>query len=120
LLGKYVLGRKTWRYTQAILGGILRQEYPHVDHREYPAHLHVNVEAAMRGQGIGQRLMEAYLEQIRQLGVPGVFLNTTTVNKAAIRLYERQGFQLLENRRMSVWSYLMERPVENCCFGLQL
>ena len=120
LLGKYLIGGKTWRHARAMLGGILRREYPHVDYGKYPAHLHINVDVSMRGRGLGRRLMGAYLDQIRHLGVPAVFLSTTTANEAAIRLYERQGFRLLEGRRTKVWNYLMERPVENCCYGLKL
>jgi GNAT superfamily N-acetyltransferase len=42
--------------------------------RDYPAHLHVNVEAAFRGRGIGKQLMAAYVSDLQTSGVPGVHL----------------------------------------------
>jgi ribosomal protein S18 acetylase RimI-like enzyme len=118
--GKYQLGSKTWRFTRSLLGGVMRKEYPHVNYDKYPAHLHINVDAANRGQGLGQKLMEAYLNQIRQLGIPGVFLGTTNLNEAACRLYEKTGFKLLDIRQTRVWSYLVEGPVENRSYCLKL
>ena len=118
--GKYKLGSNTWRFARSSLGGVLRNEYPHINYDEYPAHLHINVDVASRGQGLGQKLMDAYLNQIRQLGVPGVFLGTTNLNEAACRLYEKTGFELLDSRQTRVWSYLLERSVENRSYGLKL
>jgi GNAT superfamily N-acetyltransferase len=120
LQGKYKLGSKTWRYARSMLAGVLRREYPHVDYKEYPAHLHINVQAAMQGQGLGQKLMDAYLNQIRGLSVPGVFLDTTNLNETACRLYERKGFQLLDRQATRVWNYLVDRSVENRSYGLKL
>jgi ribosomal protein S18 acetylase RimI-like enzyme len=120
LQGKYKLGSKTWRFVRALLGGVVRQEYLHLNYDEYPAHLHINVDVASRGQGLGQKLMDAYLNQIRGLSVPGVTLDTTNLNEAACRLYEKQGFQLLNRRETRVWNYLVEKSVENRSYGLKL
>ena len=118
--GKYKLGSKTWRFVRSMLGGVIRYEYPHVNYDEWSAHLHINVDVRSRGQGLGQKLMDAYLNQIRGLSVPGVFLDTTNLNEAACRLYEKQGFQLLNCRETRVWNYLFKRSVENRSYGLKL
>jgi GNAT superfamily N-acetyltransferase len=118
--GKYKLGSKTWRFTRSMFRSVMRNEYPHVNYDKYPAHLHMNVDAAKRGQGLGQKLMEAYLNQIRQLGIPGVFLGTTNLNEAACRLYEKTGFKLLEICQTQVWSYLVGSSVENRIYGFKL
>jgi GNAT superfamily N-acetyltransferase len=119
-LGKYKLGSKTWRFTRSLLSGVMRKEYPHINYEEYPAHLHINVDVSNRGQGLGQKLMGAYLNQLRQLGVPGVFLGTTNLNEAACRLYEKTGFKLLDTRQTWIWSYLVEKFVENRSYGIKL
>ncbi len=64
--------------------------------------------------------MGAYLNQLRKLDVPGVFLGTTNLNEAACRLYEKQGFQLLNRRETRDWNYLFKRSVENRSYGLKL
>jgi ribosomal protein S18 acetylase RimI-like enzyme len=120
LRGGYRLGRLTWRYLIASTVAHLRQEAPSVDLAAYPAHLHVNVDARWRGHGLGQRLLAAGLEQLRQLDVPGVHLHTTSMNEAACRLYVKRGFRLLEERRTRLWAHLVDRPVENRCYGLIL
>ena len=76
------------------------------------------VDKECRGQGIGQCLIEHYLDQLRGLDVPGVHLHTTSHNKAACRLYEKVGFQLLDARPTRAWRHLVDVPVENRCYGL--
>jgi ribosomal protein S18 acetylase RimI-like enzyme len=117
---RYTTGRKTWRYTWSMIGGTLRKEFPHVDHREYPAHLHINVEAGARGRGLGRRLLETYLDQLHQLEIPGVFLDTTNINEAACKLYEGVGFEILERRETNVWKEVIQKPVENIVYGMKM
>ena len=103
-----------------MLGGVLRGELTHTDLNIYPAHLHINVDSAWRGNRLGQQLMEAYLQQLRDLGVKGVYLDTTSLNEAACRLYEKMGFRMLEARPDRFWAKWFGHPVENRCYGLKL
>ncbi len=120
LRGKYRFGKRSFGYIAGMLGGLMRGELTHTDLDIYPAHLHINVESAWRGQRLGQRLMEAYLQQLRDLGVKGVYLDTTSLNEAACQLYEKMGFRLLEARPDRFWIKWFGRPVENRCYGLKL
>jgi RimJ/RimL family protein N-acetyltransferase len=92
----------------------------HVKLDGYPAHLHINVEAAWRGNRLGERLIKAYLSQLRYLGIPGVHLETTSLNAAACRLYEKTGFRLLEGVQTRLWSHLGHTEVELRCYGQKL
>ena len=58
----------------------------------YPAHLHVNCHPDFRGQGIGRRLVEAFLAQLRDMAVAGVHVVTAAGARNA-RFYRRAGFQ---------------------------
>lgn len=42
----------------------------------YPAHLHVNLDAAWRGRGIGARLVDAFAAMAREAGAAGVHVVT--------------------------------------------
>ena len=64
--------------------------------------------------------MTAYLDQLSDMGVPGVFLDTTDINAAACKLYESLGFMLLDKRQTSVWKDIIPGSVENRCYGLRL
>lgn len=118
--GAYHLGKRTWRFVLRSALAFLRREYPSVDLNLYPAHLHINITAGWRGLGLGRRLLEAYLTQLRRLQVPGVHLETTNLNVIACHLYQRLGFRLLEARPTQMWVDLVHRPVENRCFGMKL
>jgi ribosomal protein S18 acetylase RimI-like enzyme len=91
-----------------------------VDLREYPAHLHINMQAGSRGLGVGRRLMETYLEQLRQQSVNGVHLETTNMNVAACHLYEKIGFRLLGAHINRYWSKRLRQRVENRRYGYRL
>ena len=118
--GKYRFGKRSFGYFGGLLGGILRREFTHVDWNTYPAHLHINVDSAWRGYKLGQRLMDAYLDQLRRLGARGVYLDTTSLNEVACRLYEKVGFRLLEARPDRFWAKWFGHPVDNRCYGLKL
>ncbi|AFZ67486.1 GNAT family N-acetyltransferase [Deinococcus peraridilitoris] len=70
----------------------------------YPAHLHINLLPAARGSGLGRILLSRFLEELRSRGVPGVQLSTTCENQAALRLYERAGFQVYLQRESPLWT----------------
>jgi ribosomal protein S18 acetylase RimI-like enzyme len=117
---KYRFGKRTLRYGVGMLDGVLRSGSTQVDLKSYPAHLHINVDSGWRGQKLGQRLMEAYLGQLRDLAVKGVYLDTTSLNEAACRLYEKMGFRLLEAHPDRFWAKWFGYPVEDRCYGLNL
>lgn len=120
LRGQYHLGPLTLRYAAAAFTGSLHGEFAHVDFDQYPAHLHINLLPASRGKGVGSRLIAAYIEQLRKLSIPGVHLFTTSFNQAAVHLYRRCGFQLLDSRPTHVWDRFLPQSIDNQCYGQRL
>jgi ribosomal protein S18 acetylase RimI-like enzyme len=118
--GRYKIGRRTMGYALGNLAGYAMGDVPGVDLEEYPAHLHINMQAGSRGSGGGMRLMEAYLEQLRGQSVRGVQLETTNMNVAACYLYEKVGFRLLGAHVNRYWSKRLAQRVENRRYGLKL
>jgi RimJ/RimL family protein N-acetyltransferase len=52
------------------------------------------------------------------LQAPGIHLNTTSRNRAAIRLYEKFGFEVLARHKTTVWEpWLPGESIENLLFG---
>jgi N-acetylglutamate synthase-like GNAT family acetyltransferase len=51
------------------------------------------VSPAMRGRGIGRKLLEHTIAQARALGARGLFLGSNSILKDAIHLYESLGFR---------------------------
>ena len=60
---------------------------------DYPAHLHVNVDAGYRRMGIGRRLMESYFDDLRSCGVVGIHL---FCGADPVKFYRLLGFEILE------------------------
>ena len=120
LRARYRVGPRTLRYAWGGVTAVLRREFPVVDLATYPAHLHINLDVRWRGQGAGRGLMEAFLRQLTALAVPGVHLRTTSANTAAVKLYTRCGFELLDARVTSLWANVSDGYVENRCYGLRL
>lgn len=120
LRGRYRVGRCTWTHALDEMGAAARREFPAVDLARYPAHLHINLDARWRGLGAGRRLLDAYLAQLLTLGVPGVHLHTTSLNVAAVALYTRMGFRLLDARPTRLWERVVAGPVENRTYGLRI
>lgn len=56
----------------------------------------VNVHPKERGKGLGIRLMDACEERLRTLGMTRCVLEVNVENDAAIRLYEKAGYERLD------------------------
>jgi GNAT superfamily N-acetyltransferase len=61
------------------------------------------VSDALRGHGVGARLLETALGLCRENGYRWVYLNTFEGLHAARHLYEKAGFRLVEQRRGVQW-----------------
>lgn len=59
--------------------------------RQYPAHLHINVDTDWRNRGIGSLLIEAFCTHARTAGSPGVHVVTGAPSRN-VGFYQRSGF----------------------------
>ena len=60
----------------------------------YPAHLHINIDAAHRRMGTGRRLVDSYIADLKQRAVSGVHLYC---GAGPVPFYRRLGFHVLES-----------------------
>ena len=71
----------------------------------FPAHLHINLAPVWRGGGLGGRLIEAFVDQLRGSGVPGLHV-VTAADARNVKFYRNRGFvpvgRTLWNRRSIV------------------
>lgn len=95
------LRKKTYRFIQAMLkscmlGGLKRE----LSFNKYPAHLHIDIKEAFRGQNIGSRLMEKFFTQAKSSGANGVYLTVRQDNTAAGKFFEKMGFSIVNRYPM--------------------
>jgi ribosomal protein S18 acetylase RimI-like enzyme len=65
--------------------------------RPYPSHVHIDLLAEARGQGVGRHLMQTILEELARRGSPGVHLQVHPQNTAAQAFYNNLGFVSLSS-----------------------
>lgn len=110
-------------FTRKTLGYIWRYAHvrvPYLDLAPYPAHLHINTRAGLRGQGVGTALMQAYLDQLRREKIPGVHLETSSENKIAAPWYERLGFQLLQRTPTDLYRPSVGHDIDLLVYAMRL
>jgi GNAT superfamily N-acetyltransferase len=64
-----------------------------VHDERWPAHLHIDLLPSIRGRGIGRTLMQAWLERLRGLAVPGCHVQTLAENNRALAAFASVGFE---------------------------
>jgi ribosomal protein S18 acetylase RimI-like enzyme len=62
---------------------------------EFPAHLHIDLLPEAQGQGLGRRLIDTLVAELRRQGVSGLHLVASSDNAGAIAFYPRVGFEAL-------------------------
>jgi ribosomal protein S18 acetylase RimI-like enzyme len=82
-----------WRSLGDVFSGALKGNLPvPVQKGEWPAHLHIDLLAPIRGLGVGAALIRGWLEVLEGLSVPGCHLETIGENYKAISFFESVGF----------------------------
>lgn len=85
---------------------------------EYPAVLHINIDEAFRGQGIGSKLIAIYLDYLKSQKVRGVHF--PTLSDRAANFYEKLGFKLLYKAKRSYLRYILYKDIDCYVYGMKL
>jgi GNAT superfamily N-acetyltransferase len=84
----------------------------------YPATFHLNIKDDFRGQGIGVKLISAYLDYLKIEKIPGVHL--ATMSFEAANFFLSQGFGQLYKGKRSYFRHILHRDVPLYIFGKRL
>ncbi|MEO5805094.1 GNAT family N-acetyltransferase [Devosia sp.] len=69
----------------------------------YPAHIHMNLRARLRGQGVGMGLLNRWIADARGAGVRGIHLGVSASNGGGIAFWQKGGFVPLQHNARSAW-----------------
>lgn len=75
----------------------------------------LSVKEAARGQGVGTQLLHHVYAHAKETSIPTISLDVSLDNKKAMRLYLKEGFQLIKKRRLLgliPMVYWCEKPVD--------
>jgi len=70
--------------------------------KDFPAHLHIDLLPAAQGIGMGRKIIETFLNKLRELNVPAVHLEVGKRNENAIEYYKHIGFQIITEYEFSI------------------
>ncbi|MGD9675136.1 MAG: N-acetyltransferase family protein [Candidatus Bipolaricaulia bacterium] len=70
-------------------------EPPPINSTLYPAELHIGVERAWRGRGVGRALVEAFEESLRSRGIPGYRVFASSYHKNGVAFFRALGLHEL-------------------------
>jgi GNAT superfamily N-acetyltransferase len=86
--------------------------------KDYPATLHINIIKEYRAGGIGSKLINAYLDYLKEQAVKGVHLATMSEN--ASQFFKKQNFQLLFQGKRSYFRYFLGRNIPIYIYGIRI
>lgn len=78
---------------QKVIKHIHNGYQPRPEFSQYPAHLHINLLPNLQGLGVGKKIMQAFIDNLKQLNVSGLHLEVSSDNQTAIGFYKKLGFQ---------------------------
>ena len=84
----------------------------------YPATFHINIKDDFRGQNIGTKLINSYLDYLKIERIPGVHL--ATMSLSAANFFLSQGFSQLYKGKRSYFRHILHRDVPLYIFGKRL
>lgn len=65
--------------------------------KKYPTHLHIDLTAKCRRQGVGTRLISALKEELKSKDIHSIMLSCGASNASAVKFYEKNGFKTIKN-----------------------
>jgi GNAT superfamily N-acetyltransferase len=116
-----VWSAKTRKYIRYVFRSYRRGELniPNLS-RDYPAHLHTNILDGYRGIGLGKKMMQNWMNHLREHKVPAVHLVTTTSNKIAVPFYKHLGFKTLFEKPITMYEHIVDEYIGMLGMGLSL
>ncbi len=60
--------------------------------KNYPAHLHIDLLPETQGQGMGRKLIEVFVNKLKEFNASALHLEVGKRNEGAIKFYEKVGF----------------------------
>ena len=116
--GRYNVGPGVRRNLSRGLLMIIRGEAQNPPIDAYPAHLHIDLFKPYRRFGLGSRLVLNYFDFLRDRGIHGVHLNTSSAHTLALPFYEKLGFRRYSVSRagLSLFREIIDKDFYNICY----
>lgn len=75
---------------------------PKTELLEYPAHLHIDILPIAQGKGLGRKLIEIFINQLKRKNITALHFEVGKTNKNAIAFYSHIGFHIIKEYDFSI------------------
>jgi len=100
---RYLLPEQSDTSRVALLKRVLHKGHKQRENYDlYPAHLHIDILPIAQGKGMGKKLMDEFLNELKSQKVPGLHLEVGKANENAIQFYKHYGFEVLKDYEYSL------------------
>jgi len=116
----YIFNKNNFLFILFSIYSFLRGEFynPAFIQKDYPAVLHINVDKNFRSLGIGEKLIEAYLNYLKKEKIKGVHL--TTQSEKSFKFFEKAGFKILYETKRSYFKHILKKSIKYYYYGKKL
>lgn len=90
---------KTWVILKSYFKFLFSTQSNHdLNFDQFSAHFHINIIKSFRHQGIGNKLINIFLEYSRSKNISGIYVSTFSDNAKACLFFQKMGFKLHSNQ----------------------
>ena len=93
---------KPWNKDEKCIHLLFHPEIP-LDLADYPSHLHINLLARARGQGLGKKMMDHFMNHLNERGSKGLHLGLGIKNNSAFSFYINYGMIELQRNLDTIY-----------------
>jgi ribosomal protein S18 acetylase RimI-like enzyme len=68
----------------------------------YPAHLHIDLLPTLQGKGLGRKIMNVFIDKLKELNSSALHLEVGKTNTGAIEFYKKMGFHIIHEYDHSI------------------
>ena len=92
---------KLWTKDEELIHLLYHPELPE-DLPDYPSHLHIDLLPRAQGQGMGKKMMDHFLNYVKESGSKGLHLGLSIRNKRAFQFYKKYGMKELKQNSETI------------------
>ena len=92
---------RLWTKDEELIHLLYHPELPE-DLSDYPSHLHIDLLPRAQGQGMGKKMMDHFLNYVKESGSKGLHLGLSIRNKRAFQFYKKYGMKELKQNSETI------------------
>jgi len=99
---QYPLDKKYKSAMETRIVQLIHEGYkPKPELLNYHAHLHIDLLPIVQGEGMGRKMINVFINKLRELKIPDIHLEVGKRNENAVSFYKKVGFEIIHEYEFS-------------------